>query len=602
MADKLIGISVQTLIWMCMVYLYFKIGSFNEIPNIIILVSLIIALFVYFFEFLFNSKTFSILSQKKKPVKGIKEIVSKLSSSKPYVEIYAKAFNYKDEKEVISYEKFFLYEFRSVSDSSQTSYLELFLHDNKVNSKLIILDLNVNVKFHNQISLEELNKSVNKIKNETSMLDKYYLVKTQYILKGLKKTENLFVIENSLLFNPYVFVFFYFLLIGEFYKMIVEKNMIRICYDLHKQVNKSNKEDSKNQLIEVRDNQIQSQNNLLTQGKFRNYESFFDDEDENKELLNHFSYKSTDNGYSGYNGYNESPTPKYENTDGEKSVDKSNIVIQLSNDYLDVRDLDTQVGQEYKPLTIELPKKAVIDNYDPIFDALPINSLQSSGKMSIGKININSLNMKGNINTGSNSERKSNNKSLNNNIKSNINTNTNANTNTNTSLEGKELKSGYFISLKDTYTPPKKIAKSMHQSNWSIADANKTITNSMNNLNNDDIDFSIKSKNIQSKSESKIESLKERQSYPTRESTLSVDFRMRANSSLENTNTDPIEGEDDDSDDYSNVPATNIGEIFDNQNLKIRKKIKRPKTLKERDSTIMTSYSKGSLSARKSQK
>lgn len=598
MADKLIGISVQTLIWMCMVYLYFKIGSFDEIPNIIILVSLIIALFVYFFEFLFNSKTFSILNQKKKQVKGIKEIVNKLSSAKPYVEIYAKAFNYKDEKDVISYEKFFLYEFRSVSDSSQTSYLELFLQDNKVNSKLVILDLNVNVKFHNQISLEELNKSVNKIKNETSMLDKYYLVKTQYILKGLKKTENLFIIENSLLFNPYVFVFFYFLLIGEFYKMIVEKNMIRICYDLHKQVNKSNKEDSKNQLIEVKDNQ--TQNNILTQGKFRNYESFFDDEDENKELLNQFSYKSTDNGYSGYNGYNDSPTPKYENTDGEKSVDKSNIVIQLSNDYLDVRELDAQVGQEYKPLTIELPKKAVIDNYDPIFDALPINSLQSSGKMSLGKININSLNTKGSNNTGSNSERKSNKIVYNNNNNSNYN-NTGNNTNINTSLEGKELKSGYFISLKDTYTPPKKIAKSMHQSNWSIADANKIATNnSINNLNNDDVDFSIKSK-IQSKSESKIESLKERQSYPTRESTLSVDFRLRANSSLENTN-DPIEGEDNDSDDYSNVPATNIGEIFDSQNLKLRKKIKKPKTLKERDSTIMTSFSKGSLSARKSQK
>ena len=51
--------------------------------------------------------TFINLNQKKKQVKGIKEIVNKLSFAKPYVEIYAKAFNYKDEKEVISYEKFF---------------------------------------------------------------------------------------------------------------------------------------------------------------------------------------------------------------------------------------------------------------------------------------------------------------------------------------------------------------------------------------------------------------------------------------------------------------------------------------------------------------
>jgi len=368
MSERIIGLSVQTLVWLCFLVLYFKGGSLLALPNLIIFLVLLAALFCYFYEYLFHSKTFNLLTQKRKVVQSKYDIINRLTKSKPYVEISTKAFHYDNDKEVVTSEKFYLYEFQDVKDQSQVKYIDVYLSDDHTKDQLIVLDLSINVIFSDKSCLEELDASVNKIKNDTSFLDKYYEVKTKYILKNLQQQENTFIYkenEASFLFNPYVFMFSYFILVGEFYKMLVEKNIFAMSFDLQKQVNKFS--------------------NDKKLGKIIDYDSFFETEEERMDLLNGFNDPQ-----SGAN-----LTPENANTNLLEQSIENNMIASPNFD--DTPQIEVKVDNITAPNAVMTPEgrdarskaqnqpatgdgKYLIDNYDPIFDAKPINSLESQSQ------------------------------------------------------------------------------------------------------------------------------------------------------------------------------------------------------------------------------
>ena len=139
MSERVTGIAVQTFIWIIFIFLL-VIGISINILNIILYILLAFSLYFYFNVFLFNSRTFKILSEKRKIVKNKQEILNRLIRSKPYVEIYSKAFhsdNYN--KEILSKEKYYLYEFEDVEDQTNTIDLEAKLYDEAVNKKSSLL-------------------------------------------------------------------------------------------------------------------------------------------------------------------------------------------------------------------------------------------------------------------------------------------------------------------------------------------------------------------------------------------------------------------------------------------------------------------------------
>lgn len=183
--DRIVGIALQTFLWICLSWLYFSKLTFSDTEKIIALIIFVIGIFIYFFEMMLNSKTFHFISQSRIIIKNKKELLSMITKAKLSVEILTKAFHYKDRKEVVSRSEIINYEFENVQDLSDFNSVDNMIDEMK--NKLIIIDLDLRVIYSEGSNFKELDKCVESIKNSIKSKDKYFEVQTGYVLENLKK-------------------------------------------------------------------------------------------------------------------------------------------------------------------------------------------------------------------------------------------------------------------------------------------------------------------------------------------------------------------------------------------------------------------------------
>lgn len=241
MIDNIIGLSLQTFIWISLGYLYFDFNTKNIylFPYNIIVYALAISVFVYFFEFLFRSKLYGILTKYRKYTKSISTMIGIVSKAKLSLEVYTKAFHYKNNKEILTKNEIIALNFTEVEDLTKISEIEAFYENQNAKNKLIIMDIDLHIDYDEKSNYLLLEKRVNDIKTELSLKDKYYEVQTGYSLEDLSKKENVFLIEsckNSFLYNPYLLILSYIFLIGEFYRIIIEMNLLYCLITLNKNI------------------------------------------------------------------------------------------------------------------------------------------------------------------------------------------------------------------------------------------------------------------------------------------------------------------------------------------------------------------------------
>lgn len=241
MIDNIIGLSLQTFIWISLGYVYLDFNTKNIylFPYNIIVYALAISVFVYFFEFLFRSKLYSILTKYRKYTKSIQSMINIVSKAKLSLEVYTKAFHYKNNKEILTKNEIITLNFTDVEDLSKISEIESFYVSQNAKTKLIIMDIDLSIEYDEKSNYLLLEKRINDIKTELSLKDKYYEVQTGYTLEDLSKKENIFIIENSrnsFLFNPYFLILSYLLLIGEFYRIVIEMNLLYCLITLNKSI------------------------------------------------------------------------------------------------------------------------------------------------------------------------------------------------------------------------------------------------------------------------------------------------------------------------------------------------------------------------------
>jgi hypothetical protein len=237
----LIGIGIQTLIWICIFYINYLSNHITDYPNYFVLVILSIALFIYFFEFMWNSKMNLILSQKRRQVSSKHDLIKYLTLSKPYLEVSSKAYHYYNDKPVLTYEKVQLFDFDDIKDQTIVKYINFYSDEISLKDKLIALDINLFMRFIDQSCHDELDSEIQKIKNDVSFKDKYYECKTKFIFRFLEEHNNIFTLNECSFWclSRFWMVFFYLLLIGEFYKIYFNSCVYYTCVELVKQVGRS---------------------------------------------------------------------------------------------------------------------------------------------------------------------------------------------------------------------------------------------------------------------------------------------------------------------------------------------------------------------------
>jgi hypothetical protein len=235
---NLIGVIIQSIIWLCIIYIRYDAQYLYEYPDYFIFIILCFLLLVYFYEFCFNSNLFSILSKKLIIVNTKMDIIKFLVQSKPYLEIVSRAYHYNYEKINVTHEKYQLFNFDEIKDFSIIKSMKLYPEEIHVDGKIILLDINLLIKFLTQEQNDELDQFILKIKNEISLKDKYYDCKTKFIFRYLEEKNNLFMLNKGkvFLFKKGFMIFFYALLLGEFYKLYIEYYIYYTSVDLVKQI------------------------------------------------------------------------------------------------------------------------------------------------------------------------------------------------------------------------------------------------------------------------------------------------------------------------------------------------------------------------------
>lgn len=240
--NRLVGFGIQTLIWLCLVYIFNLKESLFEFPGFIVILILIISLIIYFTGLLGDSFMFKILSNGPLRKVGSKlDLISYLTHSKPHLEVLTRAYHYENnDKLVINYERKHYFEFEEIKDYTVVRYLPVFSEEVNLTNKIIVGDIDLKIKYEDESCTSEMESIVNKIKNEDSFKDKYYDCKLKFVFRHLKDRENIFVLSNSeLLFVSEFWMYLaYLLLVGEFYKIYFEKFIYRCSFDLIKQISR----------------------------------------------------------------------------------------------------------------------------------------------------------------------------------------------------------------------------------------------------------------------------------------------------------------------------------------------------------------------------
>lgn len=236
----LIGICIQTLIWICILFIQNDKYEIYEFPDSFLIVILAIGLFIYFYELMWNSSINSILSKRIHKVNSKNELIKFLTQSKPFFEIISRAFHYSYEKKTVSFERELYFEFNDVKDYSFIKFMNIYSNEVALDNRIIVIDLNLLVKFEDSGCQEELDGVVQKIKNEDTFRDRYYDLKTKFAFRRLDEKENVFVFENQSFWfaSKSWMIIFYILLVGEFYKIYFESLLYRCSVDLVKQINR----------------------------------------------------------------------------------------------------------------------------------------------------------------------------------------------------------------------------------------------------------------------------------------------------------------------------------------------------------------------------
>ena len=249
-----VGLAIQSIIWICIVYLVYTNNTKLLFSDIIIIIVLAISLFVYFNELLLNSRMFYLLSKSIKVVKSKEDMFKFITSCKTYLEINTKYYHYDtstklNDNKIITYDKTNIIDFKNISDLSSTLNNNFMIKKYKTNKKIIIVNLKLFLKYKDSKCYEEINKIINNIESKASMKDEYYENNTKYVFKNLDNNDNIFVVDessfnnnkinltSSILLSKIWMIIFYCMLIGELYKLFFNCAIYETEIELIKQVN-----------------------------------------------------------------------------------------------------------------------------------------------------------------------------------------------------------------------------------------------------------------------------------------------------------------------------------------------------------------------------
>lgn len=348
-----VGLAIQSIIWICIVYLVYTNNTKLLFSDIIIIIVLAISLFVYFNELLLNSRMFYLLSKSIKVVKSKEDMFKFITSCKTYLEINTKYYHYDtstklNDNKIITYDKTNIIDFKNISDLSSTLNNNFMIKKYKTNKKIIIVNLKLFLKYKDSKCYEEINKIINNIESKASMKDEYYENNTKYVFKNLDNNDNIFVVDessfnnnkinltSSILLSKIWMIIFYCMLIGELYKLFFNCAIYETEIELIKQVNTdafNNKLGnllSYNDYVNLEDNNINVNSNLIIEFKHNNSNTNKSSFKENKVILiNEMSYCNGNNNRKISNG---------------------------------------SVKNYVKDFSCEEVMTPLIDNYDPLFD------------------------------------------------------------------------------------------------------------------------------------------------------------------------------------------------------------------------------------------
>lgn len=241
MNESILGIAIQTIIWMCIIYIVYDVNNIYESPDSIILLVLLILLYIYFYELLYKSKIFNLLYRKPIKINTNMDILKFLSLSNPYLLIKSSAFHLnnqsKNEIKEVTYKSKDFIEFHNIKDYTNIQSTPLF-SNSILTSKLILIDISLFIRFpSNQVS-NEIDSIIEKLKNCVSTKDKFYDCKTKFVFRHLTEKDNYFIFhKNDISFKKYIMIILYLLLIGEFYKLYLNSFIYNCHIDLVKEIN-----------------------------------------------------------------------------------------------------------------------------------------------------------------------------------------------------------------------------------------------------------------------------------------------------------------------------------------------------------------------------
>lgn len=237
--ETLIGLSVQSLIWISLFYLLISSVKALSLLGITLIFLLLICLYIYFVVLLFRSNEWELLTMNQIKVTSVEKLIRLLKRARPYTEIQASSF-YDKNKTIKSSEDSYLFKFNAFKDI--TNDKELSIPEDEAVNRLNIVDLDITVRFNDPSARSELEEAVTEAKNRVSITDKYFSFERLYKLKGFELRNNIVVVEGAepVLVDKVYMMISYFLLIGEFYKIYINRIINRKRISIVKQINRKN--------------------------------------------------------------------------------------------------------------------------------------------------------------------------------------------------------------------------------------------------------------------------------------------------------------------------------------------------------------------------
>ena len=235
--SHLLGISVQSILWIILLYLVFNSQSENffEFPQILIM-SLFLALFIfYFYTFLISSEVYKIISLKHegkyKVVSSFQEIINIISKSPLIMQINQKAYSIVNNEKIVSLENSLYFQYELTKEYSSVKNIEKF--------DIIVMNISLNISFDKD-SYDDQIELLKDLKNKISVKDKYFNVDHFFMLHEFNDTPTIFLLKDNFIFSKFLLILSYILLFGEIYQIFIENYILQMDYEV-KRIVLSNK-------------------------------------------------------------------------------------------------------------------------------------------------------------------------------------------------------------------------------------------------------------------------------------------------------------------------------------------------------------------------